>query len=291
MDALFNALSEYIDFLVLGAVALAALCAPFGLTPLAKGWIFLRRLLRRGNTAIQAGLIAGVLFALLYFSGYFLNAIGAAFVHRAHVGIVDTVATFDPNESRDSILGLKRVVFVRVVPVIGPFLSNPGGLELKNYWRDARRQFFWQVCDQKSADEMLAGGLLKELRLLRGAIGLAQILIPLCLFVAFYNWRAARRDDEGRGRIAWPLGTLAVALGAYCLLIIPSYSVVEYDAHITIWSAFPADLDKTRERIDVDQMDQLLPCRKMKIMAEKSKDKEDTAGKGALPPSNPPKPN
>src|SRR5689334_11906898 len=112
MEALFNALSQYIDFLVLGAVACVVLCAPLGLRPLTTGWRFLSELVKDSGTFIQIGLITGVLFALFYFSGYFLNAIGAAFIYPAHVSIVDTVATtFDPNEKGDTVLGLKPVFF------------------------------------------------------------------------------------------------------------------------------------------------------------------------------------
>ncbi len=310
MGALLEALSEYIDFLVLGAVALAALCAPFGLRPLAKGWTYLATPEKDGlgapekdsSISIRGGLIAGALFALLYFSGYLLNAIGATFVYPAHVGIVHTVATFNlNNESPDA--GSKRVVFERLVPVFGPFRSRPEQPELRNYWRDASRQIFWQVCDQKSADSLLGGGILKELRLLRGAIGLTQILLPLCLLVALWNllvvlWNLLAAwwngDSERRlvwspSTLAWPLGTFGAALGVYYLLIIPSYTLVEYDNHITVWAIFPSELDKDAGKIDVKQMDDLLPCRKMRIVAEQSKSKEGTAGDGSSLLSSPPK--
>jgi hypothetical protein len=317
MGALLEALSEYIDFLVLGAVAVAALCAPFGPSPLVKVWTYLGAPEKDGagaqekdstgtpekdsNISIRVGLIAGALFALLYFSGYFLNAIGATFVYPAHVGIVDTVASSDPNDSSNA--ELKPVVIKRLFPVFGPFRSRPQQSELKNYWRDASRQIFWQVCDQKSADSLLGGGILKELRLLRGAIGLTQILLPLCLLVALWNLpgvlrnllAAWRNGDRGRrlvwplSGLAWPLGTFGAVLGAYYLLIIPSYTLVEYDNHITVWVTFPGKLDEGASKIDIAKIDDLLPCRKMKIVADQSKSKEGTAGEGSSLPPNPPK--
>ena len=78
MEALFTALAYYIDFLVLGAIALALFCAPFGLVkPLTDGWQFFSKLVEDSHTYIQAGLISGVFFAVFYFSGYFLNAVGS----------------------------------------------------------------------------------------------------------------------------------------------------------------------------------------------------------------------
>lgn len=293
MGALLEALSEYIDFLVLGAVALAALCAPFGLWPLTKAWTYLGRPENDGSGApekdsgvsIRSGLIAGALFALLYFSGYFFNAIGATFVYPAHVSIIDSVASFDP-DNKNSDTKLKPAVFERLKPVFGPFLSRPEQPELKNYWRDASRQIFWQVCDQKSADGMLAGGILKELRLLRGVIGLTQILLPLCLLVVLWKFLAAWRNGDSERRLArplttlaWPLVTFGAALLAYYLLIIPSYTLVEYDNHVTVWAAFPSQLDKDAGKIDVKQMDELLPCRKMKIVAA-PKEQTDQRSKG-----------
>ena len=297
MGALLEALSEYIDFLVLGAIALAALCAPFGPEPLMKGWTYLCEPEKAGpgapekesSISIRGGLIAGALFALLYFSGYFLNAIGSTFVYPAHVGIVDTVATFDPNnESSDA--GLKDVVFERLIPVLGSFL-RPKRSELKNYWRDATRQILWQVCDQKSADESLAGGVLKELRLLRGVIGLTQILLPLCLLVVLWNLLVAwwNKHRVAWSPIAWPLGTFGAALAVYALLIIPSYTLVEYDAHVTIWATFPGSLEKDSKPIGVAQMDDLLPCKKMRIIAEQGKNKEasgESLPSGLSPPKN-----
>jgi hypothetical protein len=285
MEALFNALSQYIDFLVMGAVAFAVLCAPFGLRPLTSGWSFLDKAVKSvegGGTFVQVGLIAGMLFAIFYFSGYFLNAIGAAFLHPGHIGIIDTVATrFDPTQKDDTVLGLKPVFFKRVIPVFGPFLSTPAESEMKNYRRDATRQIFWQVCDEKSAEEMLGGGILKELRLLRGGVGLTQILLLLCLAAPFFN-----RGAEHRW--AWSLGTFAAAFCIYSLLIIPSYSHVEYDAHVTIWATFPAELDKDPDKIDVAHMDNLLPCRKMQIIAGQPRKGEPATG-GSLPsPSNTP---
>lgn len=292
MGALLEALSGYIDFLVLGAVAVAALCAPFGPRPFVTGWTYLTRSEKDSSLSIRSGLIVGALFALLYFSGYFLNAIGALFVYPAHVSIVDTVATrFDRDAINDQILGLKPAFFRRTIPVAGPFLSSPVQSELRNYWRDASRQIFWQVCDQKSADELLAGGILKELRLLRGVIGLAQILLPLCLFVIVWSLVAARRNDVRVGwpLIAWPLGTFGAALAVYVLLIIPSYTLVEYDNHVTVWTAFPGMLDKASKEagIDVAQMDDLLPCKKMRIVAEgKNKEASGRGIQGLSPPEN-----
>jgi hypothetical protein len=264
MEALFNALSEYIDFLVLGVVAFASFCAPFGLRPVTEGWRILGISLKgRGNgTFVQVGLISGALFALSYFSGYFLNAIGATFIYPAHVSIVDTVAT--RNQNYFTIMGLKPVFIARVVPILGPFVT-PHGPELDNYWRDAKRQIFWQICDQKSADELLAGGTLKELRLLRGSIGLTQILLLLCLFAPWLDKSVERRR-------AWSLGMLVAAI--YVVLVIPCYAYVEYDEHLTIWSVFPAGLDLPNEtdKIDVDHMNNLLPCRKMQIIADQLKE-------------------
>ena len=267
MEALIHTLSEYIDCLVLGAVALAALSTPFGLRPLADGWGYLNGLVKDSGTSVQGGLIAGVLVALLYFSGYLLSAVGASFIYPAHVSIVDMVARFNPNETGDTSPGLKPAFFQRVIPVVGPLLSRPEGPELKNYWRDAKRQTFWQVCDQKSADELLGGSVLKELRLLRGVIGLAQILLPVSLICLFL----ARPLQDYR---LWSLYTFAATLSIYTFLIIPSYSLIEYDTHVTIWVTFPAELDKDSDKItaDKDNMDQLLPCQKMKIIAKQNKE-------------------
>src|SRR5215469_4694916 len=117
MDALFSALSQYIDFLVLGVLALATLCVPFGMRPLADGWRLLGTLLwERGyGTFVKTGLISGATFALLYFSGYLLNAVGTAFVYPAHVSIINTIATESdaqgdkvlPGSDADTFMGLK----------------------------------------------------------------------------------------------------------------------------------------------------------------------------------------
>src|SRR5581483_12343611 len=99
MEALFAALAQYVDYLVLGAISLAVLSLPFGfLQPLSVAWRRLSLRVRRSHTFVQAGLIAGVLFAAFYFSGYFMNAFGHAFLRRAHYSVIDTAATFDPKQ-------------------------------------------------------------------------------------------------------------------------------------------------------------------------------------------------
>jgi hypothetical protein len=326
MEALFNALSQYIDYLVLGAVAFAALSAPFGLRPLTNGWRELSLLVRDSNAFVQVGLISGVLFALFYFSGYLLNAIGDAFLYPAHISIIDTVATFDPNKKDDTFLGFKRddtsflrlpVVFQRVIPVFGPLLPGPTKDELKNYWRDANRQIFWEVCDKTSGDDLLLGSPIKKLRLLRGTIGLTQILLVICFFVFLLNiifllntifdfvLRTRHLRTDARfifiahkilsarlrhlaSRLVWPLVTFATAFCIYVFLIIPSYSHEEYDLHLTIWAAFPSDWDKNPDELG-DSMHKSLPCRKMEIIAEKPKKSETAASESLSLQSNPPK--
>jgi hypothetical protein len=174
----------------------------------------------------------------------------------------------DPSKSGDTLLGLKRVSFTRLIPIFGPLISRPGQDELDNYWRDTRKQIFWQVCDQKSADDLLGGGILKELRLLRGTIGLTQILLLLSAGVLGWNVFAAATNRRNEGRWGWwPRGTFVVTLGFYVCLIIPSYLYVEYDEHLTIWAAFPRQFDKYPSEIAASHIDELLPCKKMQIIA------------------------
>lgn len=325
MEALFNALAQYIDFLVLGAVAIPALCLPFGLVkPLTAARDLLRSLLSTRHKLIQIGVITGVVFAALYFSGYLLNALGHAFLHRAHFSVIDTAARFDPakpdaaarvDPAKPNASVNKNSEFIeRVVPLIGPFLSSPDPDEIKSYWGDAKRQFYWDVCDPQSLDDMVGGGALKELRLLRGTVGLAQVLSAVCL-LALLGCLVARvgtgvqklglflakrnslerlsghfvtlgaslqklRYVEKQGR--WAAGTLVTTVFIYSLAVIPAYWDVEFEMHSTIWSALPMDPQSAK-------FDDVLPCHKLRLLAERPKT-GDGADESAKVPAqrNPP---
>jgi hypothetical protein len=261
MEALFAALAQYIDYLVLGAVAFPVLCLPFGLMkPLRTAWARLSFRVRRSHTFIQAGLITGVLFSAFYFSGYLLNAVGHTFLRRAHYSVINSAATFDTKQKPPfDFLGMRADFLVRSFPIVGPFLWPPRESELKSYWDDAARQFYWDVCDPHSLDDMTEGGIIKELRLLRGLAGLTQILLAVCV-VAW--WLSRRGQAYVPNQALWSKRTIVGAIILYEALIVPAYWDAEYEEHSTIWAAFPQGLDP----LTTAQMDQYLPCKKMKMM-------------------------
>lgn len=228
MEALFTALAHYIDFLVLGAIALALFCAPFGLVkPLTDGWQFFSKLVEDSHTYIQAGLISGVFFAVFYFSGYFLNAVGHAFLHRAHFSIIDTTAKLTtakqtPENSLPKMFpGPSGIFYGRTIPIVGIVLNPLEGDEVNSYWRDAERQVYWGICDWKSFDDMGGGPLTNQLRLLRGLVGLTQILVILCVIAFVLSFFQRYRYVENQ--IWWSLGTFGVALFLYFFAIVPAY--------------------------------------------------------------------
>ena len=248
MDALFDALSQYIDFLVLGAVAFAAVRLPFQFKkPLTEGWKWLRDdLVGQSQTLTQVGLITGILFATFYFSGYLLNAIGISFLHRAHYSVIDFAATAGEGQKAETSAADLEWNFVwRTVPLVGAFIVPPRQSELDNYRRDASRQVYWDVCDPHSSDDMLGGGILKELRLLRGMVGLSQILFLACIMAFGLSFTTFNYTEKQRH---WSAITFAFTFILYALFIIPGYWDIEYEEHSTIWAVFPPNLESVDTR-------------------------------------------
>lgn len=172
----------------------------------------------------------------------------------------------------------------------GPFLALPEGDELTHYWQDGSRQFYWEVCDPQSYEDTLGGGVIKQLRLLRGVVGIIQILLPVCVLGFVFGFFPTIRYVERQW--LWSLVTFFAALLIYALLIIPSYWSSEYEAHATIWAAFPKKLDQ----IDLDpielskKMEQLMPCKKMLIKAQQHGSNENPHDENKPPPRTiPPK--
>lgn len=295
MGALFGTLNQYVDFLVLGAFTIVVLSLPFGfMTPLTAGWQWLSEQVRDSDTWVQVGLIAGVLFAAFYFAGYSVNALGHAFLHRAHYSIINSAATLAQQQGPEqnvahasanqaSVPPKRRDFIWRVLPLFGPLFHVPEPDELKNYENDARKQVYWDICDPQSSDDMLGGGVLRELRLLRGAIGVTQLLLPLCLIGLILSATKLRCVES---QWKWSLGTLVIAPFVYLLVIVPGYWDVEYEEHATIWAAFPPSLDP----LTADKIDSFLPCAKMKILAAGKKDDKKESGPGNGQPENPPSP-
>jgi hypothetical protein len=266
MDTLFSNLSQSIDFLVLGTVATLALSLPFGLKkPLTDGWTWLKSLVEHAHATIQGGFITLVLFAAFYFSGYLLNAAGHALLHRAHFLVIETVATTDPSKTIED-QWVPFGFWWRTIPIIGHFAPLETD-EIADYWADATRQFYWDVCDKQSYDDLLGGGSLSELRLLRGAVGLTWILLAACVIALILDSKKYRY---------WSLSTLATVVVLYSFLIIPSYWDVEYEVHSTIWAGLPRNLDK----LTIEKIGQVLPCAKM---IAQSKAAETERGKGTSP--------
>jgi hypothetical protein len=114
----------------------------------------------------------------------------------------------------------------------------------------------------------LGGGSLKELRLLRGAVGLTWILVPVCGIALLLSYTEYKCHENQR---RWSLFTFFGTIALYFALIIPSYWDVEYEEHSTIWAGFPAKLGS----LTTDNMTSLLPCAKMKMVAEGKKHEAD----------------
>lgn len=281
MDALFSSLSQSVDFLVLGAVATLVLCLPFGFKkPLEDGWCWLKSLMQGSHHLVQGGLLTVFLFSTFYFSGYLLNAAGHAVLHRAHFLVIQTAAETKLSTPAEN-PGVPYGFWWRAVPIIGHFApSQPN--EVEDYWADATRQLYWDVCDKQSSDDMLGGGALSELRLLRGAVGLIWILAVVCVIALILDHKKYER---------WSLSTLVGAGAFYAFLIIPSYWDVEYEEHSTIWAGFPRSVT-----LSTENMERLLPCRKMGITAagkkaslEENASQAGNGGPQAQVPANLPK--
>src|SRR5262249_60314418 len=96
---------------------------------------------------------------------------------------------------------------------------------------------YWGICDWKSLDDMGGGPLTNQLRLLRGLVGLIQILVLLCVIAFVLSFFQRYRYAENQ--MWWSLATFVVALFVYFFAIIPAYWDAEFEVHSAIWSAFP----------------------------------------------------
>jgi hypothetical protein len=163
MEAFFSTLAQYVDFLVLGFVAVPILTAPFDFEPLLLGWSSLHHA-APDNNYFRHLLIGGVFFAVSYFSGYALIAIGHQLVQDAHVQIV-----YEAQKPFDKDIAIPQPDWrfkLRAIPFFGVPL---GPSEITAYRDDARYQVYWIICDNTSYENVLAGPTLKEQRLLIGA--------------------------------------------------------------------------------------------------------------------------
>lgn len=283
MDALVNSVTQYIDFLVLGAVALLIWSIPFTLhDPIVRWWNFLlekcfpsaaqgnkEKERDRYSKFISVGLAGGLLFAIFYFSGYMLNAFGHAMLQSAHVGVIHESRFMYEGGNKDKLLP-KSDLFVRPLPLFGKEADIPE--EAETYRQDAIRQMHWQICDKASHDDVFGGTLVKQLRISRGAVAILMLLVPaslIALGINVYVNRKSRKknkdsnDYENRAafekwdripwwkRWGWPIGSLAVAVALYWCAFMPMWRNAEHEAHGINWAVFPYDKDlKT------------LPCKK-----------------------------
>src|SRR5438045_439844 len=95
MEALVNNITQYIEFLVLGAVGMLALSIPITHRhPLTRGWRFLVEQVLPGKEPdhysrfIKVGLAGGLLFAIFYFAGHMLYSFGQNLLQPAHMAVV-----------------------------------------------------------------------------------------------------------------------------------------------------------------------------------------------------------
>jgi hypothetical protein len=253
MDTLVNTLSEYIDFLVLGAFGLLVLSLPFAEhRPLSRGWNFLIDKCLPGpevdhySRIIRVSLGGGIVFVVFYFSGYMFNAFGHSLLHTAHMRVIRESADYFP--PKPSLAGPDVTFFLRPL-----HLYAPDQEEYMRYSEDTIRQARWEICDKASFDDVYSGPIRKQARLIRGAVAVLIVLTPLSLVGLLIGVLIPKRETRAR-HLWWSFGSLVAASILYWLVFMPMYWNTELDLHTTLWATFPPD-DKMADRLTA-----ALPC-------------------------------
>jgi len=240
MDALVSTIGQYVDFLILGAVALLIWSIPFTLhDPITRSWTFLLEKCfpagaphDRYSKFISVGLAGGLLFAIFYFSGYMLNAFGHYLLQDGHYAVIhESSFIYTPDNTQE--LRPKADLYRRTFG----FGEKPSPAELESYRQDSIRQMRWQICDKVSYEEAFSGTLLKQLRMTRGGVAILFLLTILGVMALALNLYANR----GRRwkQFAWPIGSLIVAGLVYWFVLMPMWRNAEHEAHGINWAVYP----------------------------------------------------
>lgn len=251
MDALVSTVTQYIDFLILGAVALLVWSIPFTVhNPITRAWAFLLEKCfpqhggprkDRYSKFISVGLAGGLVFAIFYFSGYMLNSLGHYLLQDAHLAVIHESSLMyklkpEP-DGKPAIKADKPAAEPAPLPISKLYLrtfgvGKPTPEEIESYRQDSIRQMHWQICDKASYEEAFSGTLLKQLRMSRGGVGILVVLVFLSLIAVVLN---------GRGkRFAWPLGSIVGAIATFCLILL-MWRNAEIEAHGIGWAVYPPD--------------------------------------------------
>jgi hypothetical protein len=240
MDALVNTVTQYIDFLILGAVALLIWSIPFTVhNPITRAWAFLlakcfpREREDRYSKFISVGLAGGLVFAIFYFSGYMLNSLGHYLLQDSHLAVIhESSLMYRLKDAPDKPAAEAALVPVRQLYLRTFGFGKPGAEEVESYRQDSIRQMHWQICDKASYEEAFSGTLLKQLRMSRGAVGILIILV----FLSF----VAMRLNGPKRRLLWPVGSILGAVVVFWLIVL-LWRNAEIEAHGIGWAVYPPD--------------------------------------------------
>jgi len=240
MDALVSTVTQYIDFLILGAVALLIWSIPFTIhNPITRAWAFLlakcfpRERDDRYSKFISVGLAGGLVFAIFYFSGYMLNSLGHYLLQDSHLAVIHESSLMYRGEIKPETKPAKA----EAVPLHDLYwrtfgVGKPGSHEMEAYRQDSIRQMRWQICDKASYEEAFSGTLLKQLRMSRGAVGILVVLVVLSFVAMWLN-------GPGK-RFLWPVGSILGAVVAFWLVVL-LWRNAEIEAHGISWAVYRPD--------------------------------------------------
>jgi hypothetical protein len=239
MDNVIQAIERYLEFLILGGLAIGLLAIPFGprilkvwtaawaahVPPAVSGPAKLsdeRPAPARLQTALQGGVLFGVTFML----GFLISDLGAWALQPSHLEVISRTQTFVC--TRESALN-------PLDPNPGFWLTplhHFGRLEPNLYdalrWDDQRQQY-WQIYKTASYNDAL-GSSMKQIRFVRGLVFLSLSAALVLLLVAIA--RGAKRIRSWRVCL---LGG-ALSLSAYVVLM-GAYWTIEANVHRQVWAA------------------------------------------------------
>jgi hypothetical protein len=229
MDELVKTLGQYVEFLILGALALGLLVvsanALAGRRRNDARKLALPDLVGKDHPNVRLAVQAGVVFAVLFLAGFAINALGYWFLQPAHVHVIHYTAGNLAQESAPAgFVDPDAAFFAR------PLARRLREEQLRTYQEDAVRQMDWQMRHSESFNAETAS-LLKYVRLLRGLVLLAFLFAVVSIVVFF--WNIGGGPEKSAARTRW-LGYFAGAVLFY-LLSMGMYWQFESNFHHGVW--------------------------------------------------------
>ncbi len=184
MDELVKAAVSFLEYMILGALALGFIVVPWWKK---KSRVEFLSFFKKSHPAVPQAFAVTVLAALMYFIGVIINCATIWLFQPAHLEVIHRAQEFaGMTNSAKHNFSATTSFYIRPFP---PRRTETPA-DYKSFTNDYALQVKWSEEPKSSYDKTL-GGLEKKLKLLRGAVLLLPIwaVLGVCAVVPRKNWK------------------------------------------------------------------------------------------------------